>query len=142
MTLILEINPELEQALRATAERQGLAPDRYVLDVLQGRLARDQNLPARLSRPEAELLQRINEGLPPATWERYHALKEKRDAETLTLDEHAELIQLVNEVEDWNVRLVELVGALAQLRQVPLRAMMDELGLIDSKAGSHRRPGK
>jgi hypothetical protein len=48
----------------------------------------------------------------------------------------------VNEVEDWNVRLVELVGALAQLRQVPLRAMMDELGLIDSKAGSHRRPGK
>jgi hypothetical protein len=113
-----------------------------VLDVLQERLARDQNLPPRLPRSEAELLQRIHEGLPPATWKRYHALKEKRDAETLTPDEHAELIQLVNEVEDWNVRLVELVGALAQLRQVPLRATMDELGLIDSKAGSHRRPGK
>ena len=84
MTLTLEISPELEEALRATAERAGLAPDRYVLDVLQERLDRDRDLPPRLPRAEAKLLQRINEGLPEATWARYHALKEKRDAETLT----------------------------------------------------------
>jgi len=84
MTLTLEISPELEEALRATAERAGLAPDRYVLDVLQERLDRDRDLPPRLPRSEAKLLQRINEGLPESTWERYHALKEKRDAETLT----------------------------------------------------------
>jgi hypothetical protein len=34
MTLTLEIGPDLEQALRASAERAGLEPGRYVLDLL------------------------------------------------------------------------------------------------------------
>jgi hypothetical protein len=76
------------------------------------------------------LLQQINQGLPPPTWERYHALKQKRDARTLAPDEHAELLAMTNQVELWNARRVELVATLARLRQVPLRAMMDELGLI------------
>jgi hypothetical protein len=76
MTLTLELSPELEQALRATAERHGLAPDRYVLDVLQERLDRERSLPPHLPRAEVVLLQRINEVLSPATWERYRSLKE------------------------------------------------------------------
>jgi hypothetical protein len=105
MTLTLEISPELAETLRAIAAREGVAPDRYVLD------------------------QRINEGLPEATWERYHALKEKRDAETLTDTEHDELIRLVNEVEGWNVRRLEAVAELAKLRSVPFPEMFKQLGL-------------
>ena len=129
MTITLEITPELEEVLRRSAQRAGLPPDDYVLKVLQERLGGEARLPPHLPREETELLQQINQGLPPETWARYQALKEKRDARALTPDEHAELLTLTDEVELWNARRLELVLALAQLRQVPLRAMMDELGL-------------
>jgi hypothetical protein len=129
MTLTLELSPELEETLRAVAAREGVAPDRFVLDVLQERLAQDQRLPSRLPRAEAELLQQINEGLSESTWERYEALKQKRDAETLTPPEHAELLKLVDEVEGWNVRRLEWVGELAKRRGVPFRDLVRELGL-------------
>jgi hypothetical protein len=129
MTLTLEITPELEATLRTLAAREGVAPDRYVLDVLQERLDREQNLPPHLSRSEAEILQRINEGLPPATWERYEALKAKRDAETLTDAEHQELLRLVNEVEGWNARRLTWVAELAQRRGTPFPELVQQLGL-------------
>jgi hypothetical protein len=129
MTLTLEISPELEKTLQAIAAREGVPPDRYVLDLLQERLMRDQTLPPHLPRAEAELLQQINEGLPEKTWARYQALKQKRDAETLTEAEHAELLDLVGEVEGWNVRRLELVGELATQRGVPLRELVRELGI-------------
>ena len=95
-----------------------MAPDRYVLDFLQKRLDRDRGLPSHLPRAEAELLQRINEGLAEATWERCPALKDKRDTDTLTEAEHGELIRLVNQVEGWNVRRLETVAELAKQRGV------------------------
>ena len=129
MTLTLEISPELEEALCRTAERAGLPPDQYALDAIEGRLARDRDLPPHLPHAEAKLLQRINEGLPEATWARYHALKQKRDAETLTPEEHAELIRLVNEVEIWNARRLEAVAELAKLRGVRFPDLVKQLGL-------------
>lgn len=129
MTITVEITPELEEALRRSAERSGLPPDGYVLKMIEERLGGEERLPPHLSREETRLLQHINEGLPAETWKRYQALKEKRDARTLTREEHTELLALTDEVELWNARRLELVLALAQLRQVPLRVMMDELGL-------------
>src|SRR5437868_2373524 len=129
MTLTLELAPELLAALRSMAQRAGVDPDRYIARALEAHVQQQAGTPEPLSREETELLQQINQGLPPATWERYHALKQKRDARALTPVEHAELLALTNEVEIWNARRVELVAALARLRQVPLRAMMDELGL-------------
>ena len=129
MTLTLEISSELEEALRATAERAGLAPDRYVLDLLRERLTPTNGGPTGLPRMEAELLEQINEGLPEATWTRYHELQAKRNAETLTDAEHAELIRLVNEVEIWNARRLEAVAELARLRGVRFPDLVRELGL-------------
>jgi hypothetical protein len=129
MTLTLEISPELEEALRASAERAGLAPDRYVLDLLRERLTPANGGPTGLPAAEAALLERINEALPEATWARYEALKRKRDAETLTDAEHAELIRLVNEVEIWNARRLEAVAELAKLRGVRFPDLVKQLGL-------------
>jgi hypothetical protein len=129
MTITLEITPELEEVLRRSAQRAGLPPDGYILKLLQERLGVGKGLPPHLPHEETELLQQINRGLPAETWARYQALKEKRDARTLTPDELAELLALTDEVELWNARRLELVLALAQLRQVPLRVLMDELGL-------------
>jgi hypothetical protein len=130
MTITLEITPDLEELLRETAEREGLAPDRYVLNLLRQQLKRNQTTPPHLPREEAELLQKINQGLPEATWERYRALKLKRDDETLIPEEHAELIALTDAIEGWNVERLEIVSQLARLRGVQLSEMMKQLGLI------------
>ena len=129
MTLTLEIDPELETALRAMAADAGLPPDRYVLDLLHERLQPTDGGPKGLPPAEVVLLERINEGLPPATWERYHALKEKRHSETFTPEEHAELIRLVNEVEIWNARRLKWVAELAKLRGMPFPELVKQLGL-------------
>ena len=55
--------------------------------------------------------------------------QQKRDAETLTPEEHAELIRLVNEVEIWNARRLEAVAELARLRGVRFPDLVRELGL-------------
>jgi len=95
---------------------------------LQEHVARQQQAP-RLSGEEAALLKLINQGLPIETWNRYHELVAKRRAETLTSEEHQALMDLTNEVELWNARRIGLVSGLAQLRNISLPAMMDELGL-------------
>jgi hypothetical protein len=130
MTLTLEINPELEEALRAMAARAGLAPDRYVLHALQDRLARDQATQPHLASEEVKLLEKINEGLSSESWRRYHELKAKRDAATLTPEDPAELITLSDAIEAWNVRRLEFVAELARLRGVPFPDLVRQLGLV------------
>jgi hypothetical protein len=56
--------------------------------------------------------------------------RSKRDDETLTPEEHAELIALTDTIEGWNVQRLETVSQLAKLRRVQLPEMMKELGLI------------
>ena len=129
MTLTLELAPELAAALRAMAHEAGLEPDRYIARALQDHVERHQNEPPHLTREETLLLQRINQGLPAETWRRYHELVAKRRAETLTAEEHQELMALTNEVELWNARRIELVAELARLKRVSLPAMMEQLGL-------------
>ena len=50
-------------------------------------------------------------------------------SQTLTPDEHQELMELTDEVELWNARRIELVAELARRRGVSLATMMDQLGL-------------
>lgn len=129
MTLTLDISPEVEQALRTAADRVGITPDRYVLDLLHERLLLANGGPAGLSAVEAGLLERIGEALPESTWARYETLKAKREDDTLVDSEHAELIDLVNEVEIWNARRMEAVAELSKLRDVPFRELVRQLGL-------------
>jgi hypothetical protein len=125
----LEITPELEEVLRRSAQRAGLPPDGYVLKLLQGRWGGEERLPPHVLHGETRLLQQIIQGLPRESWSRYQALKGKLDARTVTPEGYAEPLALTNEAEPWNVRRLELVLALARLWQVPLRILIDELGL-------------
>lgn len=88
-----------------------------------------------LSAEETELLQRINEGLPPEVWERYHELQAKREAETLTPEEHKELIGLIDRVEELQANRLELASKLAKIRNTSLDALIQELGLRASDHG-------
>ncbi|HEX3552938.1 MAG TPA: hypothetical protein VIA62_06885 [Thermoanaerobaculia bacterium] len=83
----------------------------------------------RLAAKEAALLQAINRGFSSETWQRYTALKAKRQAETLTPQEQAELITLSDKIEETNVQRMENVIQLARLRQTSVDALMDDLGI-------------
>jgi hypothetical protein len=124
-TINLTLSPELEQKLRTEAAKQGLEPDRYILNTLQERLL---SLPtAQLT--EADLLQQINIGFSAPTWEQYHALIAKRHAETLSPEEHEQLIQLSDRLENLNVARIQALIQLANLRNQSLTDLMQTLGI-------------
>lgn len=131
MTMTIDLPPELETSLRDEAAKEGLAADRFVIDTLRERLFQNhikQDMP-RLSKAESEMMQRINQGLPEETWRRYHALVAERKAETLTPEQHRELIALSDQVEqDYAERLGQVLE-LARLRGTSLEAQMKALGI-------------
>jgi hypothetical protein len=129
MTLTLKINPTLEQRLQKQAAKRGVKPDSYAVTAIEEKLRLDRTIPAPLSHEESELLAQINSGLPAETWERYDRLIAKRRAETLTSTEYRELVRLTNTVETDHARRMELLMKLARLRNVPLEAVMKQLGL-------------
>jgi hypothetical protein len=111
----------------------GLKPDTYILRLLQRDL-QAHTAPARLSPEESKLLKKINVSLSAVEWERYRALLSKRDAETLTAQEQAELVALSDEIEEANTRRMKAVAELARLRETSVPALMETLGLSPTHA--------
>ena len=82
-----------------------------------------------LPEEEAQLLLRINQGIPADFLAQYQLLLQKRDAETLTDSEHSRLIQLSTQIEQIGAQRLEALADLAQLRQVSLLDLMETLGI-------------
>lgn len=78
---------------------------------------------------EAVLLDRINRGIPSDLRAEYQDLRTKREAETLTEAEYQRLIQLSNQIEQLGAQRLEALATLAQLRQVSLPTLMEDLGI-------------
>ena len=127
--ITLDLSPELESQLRAEAAKQGLDPQRYILDTLYTRLAANQAEATHLPAAEADLLQQINLGLSAEMWDEYYALIDKRQAETLTADEHHRLIEISDQIEALNVERIQALVQLAALRQQSLEDVMGDLGI-------------
>ncbi len=143
MTLTIELKPDLEARLRAEAAKEGIDAGAFVVRTLEQRLQRKsrRRLPSHLSPEESALLQKINQGLPEATWQEYQDLIVKRRAETLTPEEHLRLIELSDRIEAAHVERITHVAELAQLRHMPLETLMRHLGIKPRKvedAPSHR----
>jgi hypothetical protein len=121
-TISLTLPPELDHQLRTEAAKQGVEPDRYILNTLKSSL--------HLTVPTiASLLNQINGGLSQDTWQHYHALIKKRQAETLTQEEHTQLIQLTTHLEALNVQRIQALIHLATLRNQTLDEVMLDLGI-------------
>jgi uncharacterized coiled-coil DUF342 family protein len=88
-----------------------------------------QQRAASLSETETDLLQQINQGLPSDVRTRYDELNTKLHEETLTPAEHEELLKLIDQIEQADVERLRHLIALAQLRQVSVDTLMDQLGI-------------
>ncbi len=127
MTLTLDIAAELEHQIHREAQRKGLDAKGFVLGLLRDYLA--SKAPSSAERSESELLEEINQGFPAEHWERYRELAAKRRAEALTVEEHAEMLDMIQVREEANVHRVECLAELAKRRQVSLRVLMDQMGI-------------
>ena len=83
----------------------------------------------QLPAAEAALLQQINQGLPEDLRRRYQHLRSLRQQQTLTPDEHAELLRLTDEVEQREAHRAAALTALAQQRRVTLTELIHSLGI-------------
>jgi hypothetical protein len=82
-----------------------------------------------LSKNETDLLEQINRGLPQTVRLRYDELTAKLQEETITPSEHEELLRLTDQIEQADVERLRTLIALAQLRQVSVDTLMDQLGI-------------
>ena len=112
--------------LRAAEQLSPAELDSFVKEVLQLRIRRTApSVPSA----EADLLRTINGGLPEASWQRFAELKAKRQAESVTPQEHAELLRLGEEFERQEVNRLQALSDLARLRKTTLAGVMQDLGL-------------
>ncbi len=115
-----------EQLLQAVDQIELSELRRFVAEVL-ARASR--RLAPSLSAEETELLLRINRGLPPAIEQRRRDLDVRRRAQTLTAEEHEELLGLIDQIEAAQAERLSDLIALAQFRGASLPKLMDDLGL-------------
>jgi hypothetical protein len=118
---------KLETRLLDEAAREGVDASTLVVRALEQRFG--STTPATLQAREAELLLQIGEGPSEAVWRRYRELSGRRDAESLTSEEHEELIGLSKTIEAADVTRLEHMVELAKLRGVDLRTLRTQLGI-------------
>ena len=82
-----------------------------------------------MPKDETELLQQINRGLPADVRQQYDALNAKLHDETITPQEHAELLTLIDRLELADAERMQRLVALAQIRGVSVDTLMKQLGI-------------
>lgn len=122
MSITLQLGLDLEKKLQKITTQKGINLEQFVAQLLKEHL---KNTPTE----EEELLEKIQQGIAIDKWQRYYELKEKRIEETLTEEEYQELIMIYNIIEEANAeRMLNLVQ-LSQLKDIPVRKLMKELGI-------------
>lgn len=106
-----------------------LPPAEFEAFIAEALALRQPATDARLSPAETRLIQRINRGLPAPLGKRYAQLIARRQARTLTADEHQELLDLTHEAESRDAERAAALLELAALRRMPVRTLMKQMGI-------------
>jgi len=83
----------------------------------------------QLPNREFELLFKVNQKIPNNIQTNYDELIAKRQTETLTTEEYQQLLQLTEQIEQFEAIRIETMAELANLRQSSLINLMKELNI-------------
>jgi hypothetical protein len=100
--------------------------DTFIANILSLRVQRKTS---DKQKEEAILLQKINKSLSIDNIERFRALNEKRLDNNISEQEHLELGVLIEKIEKLNVTRLKYLISLAQLRNITVRELMNQLGI-------------
>lgn len=131
---VIQVEPDLAEAFNAAPKQQRERAKSAMRSVLK-LVPPTPKQAKRLSKKETELFLKINRTLSEDKQQRYDELTEKRFEETLTKKEHAELLKLIEEIEQIWVERLQAVIDLAKLRKISPREMMRQLGVDPDKYG-------
>lgn len=129
MSLVLQINPSLENRVRQNALQKGIDLNQFIVQFLELNFPEEKPKPQVISRQESVLLEEINAFIPIETWERYHFFRAKRQNETINASESAEYDAINQQIETANVKRLKLLIELAKIRKITLDELMQQLGL-------------
>lgn len=126
-TIVIDLSEDKLLKLKEIATQLGVAPEELARSSIEEMLIRRNE--ASDANTEADLLRKIKQALPPEVERRFRGLNAKRWAETLTPDEHGELLDLIERVETMQVERIKYLAELARLRKTSITELMDSLGI-------------
>jgi hypothetical protein len=129
MTISVDIGADLESRLLQEAAKHGVEPGEFIVNAVRERLQAQNSAAPNLDATQSRLLEEINRGLTQTQWSRYYALVAKRQADSLSEDEYAELTAASNRIEELNTRRMECLAELARLRNITLPELLGQLGI-------------
>lgn len=119
-----EISIELDQLLTGVAQLDTHDLEQLLIQIQQV-LAHRQN--PSLPTSELELLQKINQALPEEIQHKYNDLSTKMRSQTITPEEHKDLLKLIDIVEQADSDRLQHLIQLSQLRNISLAELMKQL---------------
>jgi hypothetical protein len=96
---------------------------------------RTQKIPHDLNEEENKLLKQINVGLLSTKQMRFNLLIARRDARTITENEHSELLKLTDDIERNDVIRLKKMAKLADLKGITLPDVVRIYGLTPYQHG-------
>ena len=121
-----QIEIDLDEVLQGLARLGTTELEQFVEKVIA--LQAQRRAPS-LPQNETELFQQINCGLPADIRQRYDALNAKLHDETITPQEHEELLTLIDRIELADAERMQRLVALARFRGVSVDTLMEQLGI-------------
>jgi hypothetical protein len=101
--------------------------DAAIAYIMSVRIRRDY---PEISTNEAALIQKINKGLGKVQAHRFELLRQKHENNTISDAERKELSRLLDRVENLNTNRLKHLSALALLRNVSVRELMQKMGIV------------
>lgn len=94
------------------------------------RAARTRRNPSVLSEQETTLLLKINHALPEELHQEFIALRDRRNNDIITDTEYERLTEVSDRIEELAAERAGELVELANLRQMSLMQVMDDLGIV------------
>ena len=123
--MTITLDPPTQRRLEALAKKQNRPTEEVAASLMAAALFREP-----VQDRESELLHVISEGLPETLWARKTELDTQAESATLTADQYQERLELLTQIERWQVARLEAVVELAQLREETPASVMQTLGIL------------
>jgi hypothetical protein len=124
-----QIEIDFDDMLKGVAQLGNSELDQFVEEVVA---LRAQRRAPSLPNNEAELIEKISRGVPTKMRTRLAKLQTKLFEETLTSEEQSELIGITDRIEQTDAERLHDLILLAELRNVSIDALMEQLGIRQS----------
>ena len=123
--MTITLDPPTQRRLEALAKKQNRPTEEVAAALMAAALFREP-----VQDRESELLHVISEGLPETLWARKAELDTQAESAALTPDQYQERLELLTQIERWQVARLEAVVELAQLREETPASVMQALGIL------------